>query len=75
MESWPGNETIALCTSQLCCVCVGGCFPYRKKLGQFAAFLGVLVIFLALVKPILNAFILMSVSIMATMLLCVEMKA
>lgn len=63
----------ALVRAVLCVLKV--CFPCRKKLGQFAAFLGVLVIFLALVKPILNAFILMTVSILATVLLCVEMKA
>jgi len=47
---------------------------HRRKFGQFTTFLGVLVIILALVKPVLNAFILICVSVPAVVLVFTEMK-
>lgn len=46
----------------------------RRKLGQIASVLGILVIALALVKPVLNAFILISMALPAVLLLFQEMK-
>ena len=64
------NNMIHLHSNVQACVVL----PRRRKFGQFAAFLGMLVILLALVKPILNAFILLCVAIPAMVLVITEMK-
>ncbi len=48
-------------------------FSSRKRYSYFMVFLGVLVVALALIKPVVNAFILISVSIPAVVLIFREL--
>ena len=48
--------------------------PFRKKLCKFMAFLGVVVSVLAFMKPVVNAVILISVTIPASIMIVMEMR-
>lgn len=69
---WPFWQTIRKGFNNIMSKCAT--LFHRRKFGQFTTFLGVLVIILALVKPILNAFILICVSVPAVVLVFTEMK-
>ncbi len=55
----------------LICLCY---FSSRKRYSYLIVFLGVLVVALALIKPVVNAFILISVSIPAVVLMFRELR-